>query len=331
MSFIPITDDEIQVGKPVFGPTGFGQKVKDNFDFLFGQIATLESGQVLNGSFELEDEASPGLPSNWDTATYPGGTIARVDSESEHGEWSLKCTHPGGAGNGGGNATSDYIECSPLWANRLSAMYRATVASGLKVQIKVQYFTAAKVSISTETLLDNSTTNPTTAELFGFLLDVPATARFMKVILIGGLNDTNPGSVQSVYFDSVRLSPEIVYSPGIYIAAASDTQAISVNSTPTTVKQILAGRSGRIRVSFNLYRETTAAGSYITADVYVDGVLVFSKQNDSSTPVLFEEDVPVKAGDNVSLKLYGGVPANEGYVDNYRLKINNPSEAYVIQ
>ena len=326
MAFIPITTDEIDVGKPVFGPTGFGKKVKDNFDFLFGQIGTIESGMVLNGSFEIEDDSNPGQPINWDTATYPAGTIARVNSESNHGEWSLQCTHPGGVGNGGGNAESDYIECSPLWANRLAVIYRTTIATNLKVQIKVEYFTGAKITISTETLLDQ-TSNAIVNELFGFLISPPATARFLKITLVGGLDDTDPGSLQSVFFDMINLTQEIIYEPGEYILLASDTEVFQdTGGVFVKMKEIKCGRSGRIRVHFEIKQSNPQA---VTLSLRINGVERYQKTNATGGYIAYDTDISINAGDTVEGWLSESA-AGFAYVKNFRIKIDNPPEGKVV-
>ena len=61
MAYSPITTTEITVGKPT--KRSLWQKLKDNFDYLFGQTTP---GGLLNGSFEYDSDGD-GIPDNWTT------------------------------------------------------------------------------------------------------------------------------------------------------------------------------------------------------------------------------------------------------------------------
>jgi hypothetical protein len=112
--------------------------------------------------------------------------------------------HPGGAGNGGGLAETEYIECNQQLPFAVQFLHRCS-QSGVRVKVTVQYFTEAKVYISAETPYD-VTTNPTGWDLITTsALTIPSTAQFCKIFLIGGAADTDPGSSTDIFFDAVQL------------------------------------------------------------------------------------------------------------------------------
>ena len=101
MAFSSINNTEIEVGD--FGTQSLFQKIKDNDDYLYGQIGGLDSDQaVYNGSLEI-DVDSDDVPDGWTVNLFSGGSKDLVGTASGHGQKQLEFTHPGGAGNGAGS------------------------------------------------------------------------------------------------------------------------------------------------------------------------------------------------------------------------------------
>lgn len=193
MAYDPITTTEITVGKAT--KRSLWQKVKDNFDYLFGQTTP---GGLLNGSFEYDTD-SDGIPDNWTRTLYPGGSSGSYTTSPEHGEKSYYFTHPGGAGNGGGYLDSDYIAVS---AEQYSAQFSIkSSVSGIKNLVQVLYYDKAKVYLST-TDLYNATAPDTAAHTYTANYTPSATCRFIKYRLIGGYTDTAVAG--TTYFDGLR-------------------------------------------------------------------------------------------------------------------------------
>jgi hypothetical protein len=201
-----ITDADIESGKPIIGPGGFGTKVKDQFTELYGIIGTLASNQILNGSFELNSSGDGKTPDSWTVNNFTGGNHDLVAS-SAHGAISLRFSHPGGAGNGGGEAYSDYMMCTPTETVIVRALMWASVAVNLKCQMEVYWYNRSKVYLSTTSML-STTTPPTTTTRYQMRAVAPATAVYYKVHLVGGNSDTNPGSAQTVDFDDITVNQE---------------------------------------------------------------------------------------------------------------------------
>ncbi|MFA5354364.1 MAG: hypothetical protein WC291_09045 [Thermodesulfovibrionales bacterium] len=202
MAFDPLLSAEIQTGKPV--SRALWQKVKDSLDFLYGNITAAQGGEgIANGSFEIDADSS-GVPDSWTRNTYPGGSGAYETTSPAHGAKAYKFVHPGGAGNGGGYLESDYVTMTTHAPLSLFWISWASVA-GIKVKVEVEFFTKAKVTISSLTVFE-STNNPTSAMLRGACIShkaIPSTACFCKIRLIGGYTDTNVAG--TVYFDFVTV------------------------------------------------------------------------------------------------------------------------------
>ena len=201
MAYTAITTAEIAAGKPVCGPTGFGTKVNDNFDYLSGVVGSLSSNQVLNGSFEVDSNAD-GDPDNWTKNLYAGGTGTLYTTAPAHGAKAWSFTHPGGASNGGGYLESDYIEVSDDLCERWISFVLWATAAGMKNQVIIRYFDKAKADLVAPVTVHSSTTNETTETQYHYLYTPPATARFIKIKLVGGYTDTDVAG--TIYFDNIR-------------------------------------------------------------------------------------------------------------------------------
>lgn len=232
MAFDSILTAEIASGQPVIGPGGFGQKTKDNFDFLNGQIGSLATDDILNGSFEVEDGAT-GIPANWDRTLFAGGAGAFETTAPMHGAKAYKFTHPGGGGNGGGTLESDFFAIGDIRGLFLEWLHYVT-AAGMHETVEVEYFTAAQVSISTQTIYD-STSNPTSPEIQQIFLVIPATARFLKVKLIGGDDDVDVAG--DSFWDGIRIAG-IIGQDQVGASAIGQTQIKTSSGEVSTVAAV---------------------------------------------------------------------------------------------
>lgn len=227
MAYSAITDAEIAVGKPIRPPM---VKVKDNFEYLYSQTGAPPM-LPINGSFELDTD-SDGEPDNWTQSLYSGGSAGLETTSPADGAQAAYFTHPGGAGNGGGYLTSDYIECSQVATYWLYFIHWAT-AAGMKNIVRISYFTAAKVAVSSSDIY-SSTSNPTNAALFCEAFTPPSTARYMKIVVIGGYTDTDVAG--TAYFDGLRLIPA-PYS-GMILEAMYGANSVDQTALKTTTGSV---------------------------------------------------------------------------------------------
>jgi len=202
MAYEAITDAEVQAGKPVVGPGGFGEKVKKNFDYLYGQIGSNGAAGLQNGSFEIDSDGD-GVPDGWSLNLYPGGTGALEEGSPAHGSRAWKFTHPGGGGNGGGTLTSDYVPCSEIAIWSLEFMHWCDT-EGMKNEVEALFYDKDKLYLGSQTIF-TSTTSSTTPILYFRSISPPAGSRYFKLRLIGGKSDTSQGG--SAWFDGVAVSP----------------------------------------------------------------------------------------------------------------------------
>ena len=197
MGWDPLLGSEIGVGKA--GKASMWQKVKDCLDYLNGKAA---GAGLVNGSFELDTDAD-GVPDSWTKSLYPGGSSAFETTNPLHGVQAFKFTHPGGPGNGGGYLESSYVEVSELQGYLLCVEMQVSV-TGIKNIHQLRYYDKDKVFVSSSDVL-NETATHTNAELYKNYAVPPSTARFVKIRLIGGYNDTDVAG--DIVFDGVVLRP----------------------------------------------------------------------------------------------------------------------------
>lgn len=201
MAFEALTNTETAAGKAIV--QALMRKIKTNFDALFVAVDTLSSNNIPNGSFEVYDAVTD-TPVNWVLPPpYPGGSVARDTATPTHGAAGLKMVHPGGAGNGGGTATSDFVPCSELAPVVVEMIHYATAAD-MNNQVIFYWYDKNKVACATpSTTVYNSTTNPISAALLICGATPPATARFFTIRLVGGESSVNVAG--TAYWDGLKL------------------------------------------------------------------------------------------------------------------------------
>jgi hypothetical protein len=207
MAWNAITTAEIASGKPVCGPTGFGTKVRDCLNWLYGVIGSASVIGIPNGSFEIDSD-SDGVPDSWTKSLYAGGTGGFYTTSPAHGATAWSFTHPGGASNGGGYLDSDYLEVAELENYWLSFIHWAT-AAGMRNRVEIRYYDKAKAELGagSPAYLYNSVTNPTTATRFSYNFTPLATTRYIKFRLVGGFTDTDVAG--TAYFDNIQFGTSI--------------------------------------------------------------------------------------------------------------------------
>lgn len=225
MAYDPIIDGDIAVGKPT--KRGLWQKVKGNFDFLFGQS---NPEGLLNGSFEYDVDGD-GIPDNWTRTLLAGGSSGLDTTNPQHGAKCLYFTHPGGAGNGGGYADSDYIECSELENYYLEFTIKSS-AAGIHNLVEIYFYNKSKGYISTGTA-HNANSPDTVAHYYTYQFTPPANARYFKVRVLGGQTDVNQAG--TVYFDGVRyglaVSTARILDANVTLAKLKFTQGSFTTAT----------------------------------------------------------------------------------------------------
>ena len=197
-------------------------KIKGNLDYLYGINAGGQGPEILNGSFEVDSDAD-GVPDHWDCTAYAGGAVALESTSPSEGAKSIKFTHPGGAGNGGGRADSDYFPVTTAEGYYVQFLtWVSAGASAMKNKVQARYYTAAQVELSSASPADlySSTVNPTDPTRYAYDLTPIADCKFVKIRVVGGATDIDQAGV--AYFDDVRVGIKI---PEYAVQSAAITQA----------------------------------------------------------------------------------------------------------
>lgn len=308
MAFVAFTTAEVSSGRAITEEQE--TKKKDNFDAIYS--ASVGAPALQNPSFEIDSD-SDNVPDSWTLTTYSGGTATLETSTTMEGTKTLKFVHPGGAGNGGGYADSDYIAVSGSTSATLSATYYSSVA-GPKVQIVARFFDKDKVTISLDDTCYSTTTNPTVKTLLMVNFNIPNTAKFMKIRLIGGYTDTAVAS--TIYFDALSLtlnnsllshtnSPELSTSSGSYVKCKETT---------------LNYNSGYLTISFQI-KGGTGYGK-----IYKNGVAIGTERTttDAVNYTTFSETILSNFVSGDLIQIYGHVtPADTAYIKNLVISSNN--------
>ena len=220
MAWSTISTAEIAQGK--FVTAELMTKIKGNLDYLYGINGGGQGPEILNGSFEVDSDAD-GLPDHWDCTAYAGGAVAIESTSPSEGAKSLKFTHPGGAGNGGGRADSDYFPVTTAEGYYVQFLtWVSAGASAMKNKVQARYYTAAQVELSSASPADlySSTVNPTSPTRYAYDLTPIADCKFVKIRVVGGATDIDQAGV--AYFDDVRVGIKI---PEYAVQSAAITQA----------------------------------------------------------------------------------------------------------
>ena len=164
-------------------------------------IATINGGNLVsNGSFETDTDGN-GTPDNWVLTTYSGSTVEIVTDVQYHGTDAYKFTS-GGLG-GGYIVTDAYVAVSQGRTYTASFMMKSSVVD-VRNLIEVIWYTSAFAEISTTTVFDDDTANPTSWTLKELEVTPPATAMYAKLRMYGcHSSDITAGST---WFDDARLS-----------------------------------------------------------------------------------------------------------------------------
>lgn len=319
MAFTALETTEIAVDRPI--TNDLMTKVKDNFDYLYSQTGAVEVS-LPNPSFDIDTDAN-GVPDNWSLSLYAAGAGAASTADSHHGERSFIFTRTSGAGNGGGELLSDYMSITTgvtyytQWAHKQSA-------ANVRSKVRMQFYTASKTTLADSTIYD-STINPTTWMEIRRSYSAPDTARFCKILLIGGTTDKDIAG--TIAFDDIQAGRSIyeldsTRSDALDItwakATVARTRTTSGGSTYTKVKSTKPiYRSGKCVITFAA--QATGGGSTGTAKVRINS-------SDATTDI-FSVNSSLKTFIAMS-SVFGGVTLNSG--DCVEVWVANTSAGCVV-
>ena len=315
MSYTAITNDEIQVKKPV--RQELMQKIKDNFDDHETKLsATGGAETVLNGSFEIDTDAD-GIPDNWTRYLYAGGSGGFETTNTAHGAKSYKFIHPGGAGNGGGCLDSDYIKMAgSSAASCYVSWFMWSSVAGIRNMVTILFFSSGKTHLSSIDIYD-STSNPTSIKQFANYIGYPpADARYLKIRIVGGEPSVNVAG--TTWFDRIQFfDSQVPCSFGNESLCANESEKSTNSSSYVRLKRTRVQLGGNIRIKFDMRTSNTTY--YVYGQIYKNGTAIGSSRSTKSDAyVTFSQDIANwSAGDYA--ELYAKVDGASVYCRNFNL------------
>lgn len=245
MGFTTIASSQIDVDSPV--TQELVQALVDRDDANNADIGTLAGLDIQNGSFEIDSDAN-GIPDAWDLSLFTGGTGVLDTSIVYHGNKSFKFNHPGGAGNGGGQLTSEFFPVSTGESWQITFALKSSVA--MKNKVHILTFDRNQASIGETTVF-----NDTSTRNWGTLQSTftnPSSCTFIKVRCIGGTTDVDAAG--DSFFDdiSVNMKPIIGSTAGSYVVSQSSEKRGSNNSDAGGVKlkEMKTGMTGGLKIHY---------------------------------------------------------------------------------
>lgn len=157
---------------------------------------------ILNGSFE---NSTNGVPDSWTLTDYNSGANAVDSSVQYHGKYSMKFVS---TGSGGGYITTTaFFPVSLDRQLKLKFAYKSSVADVRNV-VEVLWYDKDQVAFSTPstTLMDDSTTNPTSFTQKTYQV-VPLSGTYFAKLRFTGCHSSDATS-GNTWFDGISLVEE---------------------------------------------------------------------------------------------------------------------------
>lgn len=194
----------------------------DNYGSGIEQIAAAQLSVVPNYSFETAT-SDPDLPDDWTVSTYTNGTAALDSSAGNqiHGAKALKFTS---AGSGGGFATTEFFPVQE--AVPVMVIFAMKGTADVRNLIEIIWYDKDQSLVSTTSLYDASSANPTSWTDQALPATPPSTARFAKIRLTGC--HSSDATAGSTWFDNVRVTSDVVTTQGAQTISGVKTFSQSI-------------------------------------------------------------------------------------------------------
>lgn len=164
---------------------------------------------INNPSFETEGTSSTDIP-GWTLFAPSGVTIERVTTDSYHGEACLEITSDGT--DSGLAVTEDFIPVSPGREYEVSFALESSSATVRNI-IVVRWYDDSQSLVSTTTVYDESSGNPTSWETKVRTATPPASARYAKAVVQLGIT-AGKTRYDDVGLDFLQTSGDFISNEG---------------------------------------------------------------------------------------------------------------------
>jgi hypothetical protein len=342
-SFTALLDAEIAAGKRL--TTEKMTKLRDALVHLeewLGMDYTAAQNHNHDGVNSAEIEVGPNYLRNssfeqgttsWTTAAYTGGSVGTNTSNDMDGAQCLALTSTVLA-NGGGEAYSTGY--TPVAGGRVydaGAMVKGSV-TGQSAKVSIIWYDDALAQISESTVY-STTSERTASHMVANRLLAPATARYARVKLVGGV-PASGSATGTVYFDGAFLAavPESAI-PGSAAVLTSATYPSAVTPSAATVftnsgsytelLNFYASVGGVYTVIFD-YGTSNGATSSAFARIYVDGVATGTERSTNANNVWVNatEDILIPPGGTLQIFAKTTNPGvDKAALNNVMFKVGN--------
>lgn len=246
--------------------------------------STVESNLIANGSFE---EGGSTTPTGWTRSTPPALGSSAQDTDSSHGLYSWKFTS---GGNGAGNLiTTDYFNVAVGRTFNVVWQMKSSVAD-VRNLVEVVWYDDADVELSSSSLYDNSTTNPTSWTTKAALA-IPVTNAVRAKLRITGCHSSDPTN-GSTWFDGIQVTEAFISSTSLWMSEGASIASASDCDIWTT-----SGNTVHITGTTQIDDWGTAPRAGAWKRVIFDGVLTLN-YNATTNDLPGDADVTTSANDS---------------------------------
>jgi len=202
-----------------------------NMNTVYSDIEALSASSLANGSFEI---ISNNLPVSWTPSIPAGKSINMVDTVSgtNNGTWAVNMSSTSNITGAVTLTTTNAFTVSGGEAIAVEFWILCDIAN-ISNSVAINYYDEGQNYISTQTLYNNSTTNPLTWTRYYYYSTPPANGRYATII-ITGLNSAVNGNV---WWDGFAILPAILRQNWVYSGStlASGTTSQTLIYSPNGV------------------------------------------------------------------------------------------------
>ncbi len=202
-----------------------------NHDGVNSAEVNLITGLIPNGSF---DNVAGTLPTGWTKTEYTGGTVALTDTVNANGNQSLAMTSINLADGGGEIIHDTYRPITGGTYIPIEAVRWASIAD-VSCKADVIWYDKDKVQISITNLFTDTNTS-LTSSIYNNSILAPASARYMRLRLTGGIPATG-AAVGTIYFDgclAIELPANSIRQIHMEDAAIGQSELKTATGTTST-------------------------------------------------------------------------------------------------
>lgn len=259
--FGAIQGDLVHVRETVYDPALHTPQKAHNHDGVNSAAVEIGANFLRNGSFE-EGEGG------WTFTDFTGGSHATNAANDMHGAQAIAFTSTVLANGGGEALQNEFVATAGSKYYGAEVHAKASVAN-VSSKAEIIWYDDAKVQISA-TPIYSDTNTPTAATNKSGVFQAPATARYRKIKLTGGVPGTGT-AIGTIYLDGVLFTdlPYLsVREEFVAPAAVSQSKLKTAQSTVSTISdQVLLTLPGGEYGFYPQIRASSTAGTRMNASI----------------------------------------------------------------